>query len=58
MKIYNIDRELYRTYKIQKVVNGLLLNKATIERRKNRLLEKVIGMLSIGIPRDTYPDES
>ena len=56
-KIYNLDKELHRAYKLQKVANDYLLNKNTMEGRRARLLEKNIDKLSIGIPRAPYPKD-
>lgn len=56
LKIYNMDKELHRAYKLQKVSNDYLLNKNTREGKKARLLEKNIDMLTIRIPRIPYPE--
>lgn len=55
-KIYHMDKELHRAYKLQEVANDYLLNKNTREGKKARLLEKNIDMLSIRIPRIPYPE--
>lgn len=54
-KIYSIDKELYKAYKFQKIINDYLLNKNTKEGKRARLLEKNIDMLSLVIPRTPYP---
>ncbi len=56
-KIYNLDKELNRAYKLQKVANDYLLNKNTWEGRRARLLEKNGDKLSIRIPKTPYQEE-
>ena len=56
-KIYNLDKELNRAYKLQKVANDYLLNKNTWEGRRARLLEKNGDKLSIRIPKTPYQED-
>ncbi len=57
-KIYDMDRELDRAYKLQKVINAFLLNKNTEEGRRVRLLEENMDRLSIRIPRASSIEDS
>jgi hypothetical protein len=50
-RIYDMDAELYKAYKFQKILNGFILKSNTREGRKARLLENKIDSLPVDIQK-------